>query len=155
MAMLAVWLLPTMFGTSSCLIREIGGAFRHEPEELESKASLDSKRLINEAFTAIDPTRLVDFHTHIVGLGTDGSGAFANPKTQEWFGTERLKFLLYTSAAGVRNIAAADQDYVARLVRLARGFKSGGKFRILAFDKFYHRDGSVDPSKTSQLLHAQ
>ena len=149
MVMLAASLILIGLGTSSCLIREIGGAFRHEPEELEPKASADAKRLIDEAFSAIDPTRLVDYHTHIVGLGTDGSGAFANPKTQEWFGMERLKFLVYTSAAGVRNIAAADQEYVARLVRLARGIKPGGKFRILAFDKFYRRDGSVDLSKTN------
>ena len=136
MVMLAASLILIGLATSSCLIREIGGALRQEPEELEPKASADAKRLIDEAFSAIDPTRLVDYHTHIVGLGTDGSGAFANPKTQEWFGMERLKFLVYTSAAGVRNIAAADQEYVARFVRLARGTRPGGKFRFWPLTNF-------------------
>lgn len=139
-----------LFGASSCLIREIGGAFKHEPEELVQQASSSAKKLIEQAFAGIDPARLVDFHTHVLGLGAAGTGAFANPRMQEGFGTERLKFLVYTSAAGVRNLAAADQEYVERLVRLARAIKpSGGKFRILGFDKFYNPDGTVDLRKTN------
>ena len=148
-AMITIGLALIVLGASSCLVREIGGAFKHEPEQLEPQASAGAKQLIDEAFMAIDPARLVDFHTHIVGLGTGGTGAFANPKTQEGFGIDRLKFLVYTSAAEIRNVEAADQEYVARLVRLARGIKPGGKYRILAFDKYYNRDGAVDLRKTN------
>lgn len=135
---------------SSCLVREIGGAFKHEPEELVPQASGGAKKLIEQAFADIDPTQLVDFHIHVLGLGTGDTGAFANPRMQEGINTERLKFLVYTSAAGVKNLAAADQEYVERLARLARAIKpAGGKYRILAFDRFHNPDGSVDLRKTN------
>jgi predicted TIM-barrel fold metal-dependent hydrolase len=62
---------------------------------------------------------------------------------------ERLKFLIYASAADIKNLDNADQEYAARLSRLARGHKRHGKFRILAFDKHYHLDGSVNLAKTN------
>lgn len=145
-----VLLVLVLLSSSSCLIREIGGAFKHEPEELPKQASVGAKKLIEQAFAAIDPARLVDYHTHVLGLGAGGTGAFANPKMQEGFSTERVKFLVYTSAAGVKNLGTADQDFIERLVRLARAIRpAGGKHRILAFDKFYNPDGSVDLRKTN------
>jgi predicted TIM-barrel fold metal-dependent hydrolase len=62
---------------------------------------------------------------------------------------ERWKFLIYASASGIKNLAQADQEYVARLVRLARGSPRRGKFHILAFDKHYKPDGTVDLGKTN------
>ena len=52
----------------------------------------------------------------------------------------------------VKNIDNADQEYAARLVRLARGQKRHGKYRILAFDKHYQPDGTVDLSKTNMYV---
>jgi predicted TIM-barrel fold metal-dependent hydrolase len=65
---------------------------------------------------------------------------------------ERLKFLIYASAADIKNIDNADQEYTARLIRLARGQKRHGKFRILAFDKHYRLDGSVNLAKTNMYV---
>ena len=138
-----------LLGSSACLIDRIGGAFSREPEELEKSASPGAKNLIGLAYEGIDPARLVDYHTHIVGLGTDDSGAFVSPRTKNWLSLERWKYLVYASASGIKNAEHADQEYVARLVRLARGIQRRGKYRILAFDKHYKPDGTVDPDKTN------
>lgn len=133
---------------SGCLIDQIGGAFKQQPEALEQKASITAKKLIDQAFESIDPARLVDFHTHMLAIGTSVSGAFVNPKMRSGINLERLKFLIYNSAADVKKIDNADQEYLNRLVRLARANKRQGKYRILAFDKHYKPDGTVDLSKT-------
>jgi predicted TIM-barrel fold metal-dependent hydrolase len=135
-----------------CLVDQIGGAFTQQPEELEQKASIPTKNLIDQAFEGIDSARLVDFHTHVLAIGTSVKDAFVNPKMRSGINLERLKFLIYNSAADVKNIDNADQEYVNRLVRLARGSKRHGKYRILAFDKHYNSDGTVDLSKTNMYV---
>ena len=137
---------------SGCLIDQIGGAFTQQPEQLEQKASDATKKLIDHAFDGIDPARLVDFHTHVIATGTSVKDAFINSKMRSGINLERFKFLIYASAAGVKNIDNADQEYLTRLVRLARATKRQGKYRILAFDKHYTPDGSVDLTKTNMYV---
>jgi hypothetical protein len=134
--------------TSGCLIDQIGGAFTKQPEQLEQKASDSTQKLIDQAFTDIDPARLVDYHTHVLAIGTSVKEAFVNSKMRSGINLERLKFLIYASAADVKNIDNADQEYLTRLVRLSRSSKRQGKYRILAFDKYYKLDGTVDLAKT-------
>ena len=149
-SLLAFWCVAVLFLASGCPVRQLGGAFSKEPEELQKSASSGARKLIDEAFNEIRPQASVDHHVHIVALGTGGNGAFVNPKMRSrlhWI--ERLKFAVYASAAGIKNLDNADQEYVARLVRLARSVPSPGKYRILAFDKYYNPDGSVDLEKTT------
>ena len=144
--LLALLLLP------GCLIEQIGGAFTKQPEELDQQASAGAQKLIEQAFEGVNPDRLVDFHTHIIALGTSVRDAFVNPQMRSGFSLERLKFLIYASASGVKNIDDADEEYAARLIRLARGQKRHGKYRILAFDKHYDLDGSVNLAKTNMYV---
>jgi len=137
---------------SGCLIDQFGGAFKHRPEELGKEASPAARELIEQAFEGIDPSRLVDHHTHILAIGTSAEGAFVNPRMLSGMSLERAKFRIYASAAGIRDEKNADEEYVARLVRLARAIKPGGKFRILAFDKHYNADGTVDLKKTNMYV---
>ncbi len=137
---------------SGCLIDQIGGAFTQQPERLEQQASDATKKLIDQAFDGIDPARLVDFHTHVVATGTSVKDAFVNSKMRSGINLERFKFLIYASAAGVKNIDNADQEYLTRLVRLARATKRQGRYRILGFDKHYKPDGSVDLTKTNMYV---
>src|SRR5262245_46323953 len=134
--------------TSGCLIDQIGGASSKSPEALEQNADETSKKLIEHAYEGIDPARLVDHHVHLLAIGTSVSDAYVNPKMRSGFNLDRLKFLIYASAAGIKNIDNADREYVERLVSMARSSKRHGKFRILAFDKHYNADGTVDLSKT-------
>jgi len=148
-------LIAGLFLLSGCVIDQIGGAFSKQPEELERNGSTTALKLIEQSFEGIDPTRLVDFHTHILAIGTSVRDAFVNPKMRSGVNLERLKFLIYVSAVGVKNIDDADREYVARLIRLARGVRRQGKYRILAFDKHYNQDGSVNLAKTSMYIPNQ
>jgi predicted TIM-barrel fold metal-dependent hydrolase len=136
---------------TGCLIDQIGGAFSRQPEELDQRASEPTRKLIERAFDGVVPARLVDYHTHVVAIGTSGSGGFVNPAMLSGFNVERLKYWIYSSASGAKDLRHADEQYIARLVRLAR-HNHHGKFHILAFDKHYNRDGTVNLGKTTMYV---
>jgi uncharacterized protein len=130
-----------------CLIHSIGGAFTRRPEELTSKLSARSSDLVKRAFDDIDPQRLIDHHVHLAGLGAGGT--FVNRKMRTWAHPfHRLKFKVYMSSAGVAGEDNADAQLVKRLASLVGHIHGHGKHRLLAFDKHYCRDGSVDLEKT-------
>jgi predicted TIM-barrel fold metal-dependent hydrolase len=132
-----------------CLIHAIGGAFTKQPEELSSKLSVKASDFIKRAFDDIDSSRLVDHHVHIAGLGVGGTNAFVNSKMLTWrHPFHRLKLKVYMSSAGVVDEEKADPQAIARLTSLVANIKDHGKHRLLAFDKHYRRDGSVDLEKT-------
>ncbi|HEV2836167.1 MAG TPA: amidohydrolase family protein, partial [Pyrinomonadaceae bacterium] len=132
-----------------CLIHYIGGAFNHNPNELAGNISKQASDLIKRAFDDVDPQRLVDHHVHIAGLGSNGSRAFVNAKMRTWMHPfHRLKFKVYMSSAGVADEHRADAQLFQRLTDLVVNIPNHGKHRLLAFDKHYRRDGSVDLEKT-------
>src|SRR5918996_3964577 len=96
-----VLFLAIVLGLSACLIDRVGGAFSKSPEELDQSASDETKKLIDPAYDGIDPARLVDYHTHILAVGTSVQDAFVNSKMRRGFNLERLKFQIYMSAAGI------------------------------------------------------
>jgi predicted TIM-barrel fold metal-dependent hydrolase len=132
-----------------CLLHTVGGAFKHQPEELKERLSAKASDLVRRSFDDVDPARLVDYHTHIAGTGAGGTGNFVNPKMLTWkHPAQRLKFEVYLSAAGVEDEEHADAEFAARLARLVRNIEGHGRHRLLAFDKNYRRDGTVNLSKT-------
>jgi len=132
-----------------CLVHFIGGAFKHQPEELRNRLSANAADLVKRAFGDIDPARLVDHHTHVAGIGTSPTGAFVNPKMRTWgHPFHHLKFKVYLSAAGVADVEHADTELIKRLVNLVRNISNHGKHRLLAFDKNYSPDGSPNLEKT-------
>src|SRR5437868_10289407 len=132
-----------------CLLKHIGGAFTHRPEELQDRLSVKAADLIKRAFADVDPARLVDYHTHIAGIGTGASANAVNPKMRTWkHPFHRLKFAVYLSGAGVEHLAHADAEFAARLVSLVAHIEGHGKYRLLAFDKNYNRDGTANLAKT-------
>ena len=132
-----------------CLIHSIGGAFTKQPEELNSNLSVKASDLVKRAFDDIDSARLIDHHVHIAGLGVGGTKTFVNPKMLTWrHPFHRLKLKVYMSSAGVADEDKADPQAVARLTSLVASIKDHGKHRLLAFDKHYRKDGTVDLEKT-------
>lgn len=132
-----------------CLIHSIGGAFTKQPEELSSKLSEKASDLVKRAFDDIDSSKLIDHHVHIAGLGVGGTNAFVNSKMLTWrHPFHRLKLKVYMSSAGVVDEDNADPQAVARLTSLVASIKDHGKHRLLAFDKHYRSDGSVNLEKT-------
>lgn len=132
-----------------CLLHRIGGAFTHQPQELRDKLSPRASDLVKRAFEDIDSMRLVDHHTHIAGIGTGDSQAFVNPKMHTWAHPfHRLKFKVYLSAAAVTDATQCDRQMTERLANLVIHIPAHGKHRLLAFDKNYHADGTVNLEKT-------
>jgi len=132
-----------------CLIHSIGGAFKRQPEELDRKLSDKASDLIKRAFEDIDPEKLIDHHVHIAGLGVGGTKTFVNSKMRTWkHPFHRLKFKVYMSSAGLDDESRADSQLIERLARLVGHIRGHGKHRLLAFDKNYQRDGSVNLEKT-------
>ena len=132
-----------------CLIHSIGGAFTKQPEDLTSKLSVKASDLVKRGFDDIDSSKLVDHHVHIAGLGVGETNTFVNPKMLTWrHPFHRLKLKVYMSSAGVADEEKADPQAVARLTRLVASIKNHGKHRLLAFDKHYRRNGSVNLDKT-------
>src|SRR2546423_13192878 len=132
-----------------CLLHYIGGAFTHRPEELKDRLSAKATDLVKRAFADVDPARLVDYHTHIAGIGANNSANAVNPKMRTWkHPFHRIKFAVYLSGAGVKDIERADAEFAGRLVSLIEHIEGHGKYRLLAFDKHYNRDGTVNLAKT-------
>jgi predicted TIM-barrel fold metal-dependent hydrolase len=130
-----------------CLIHSIGGAFTRRPEELAHKLSAKASDLAKRAFDDVDPQRLIDHHVHVAGLGAGGT--FVNRKMRTWAHPfHRLKFKVYMSSAGATDEDRADAQLVERLASLVSHIRNHGKHRLLAFDKHYRRDGSVNLEKT-------
>lgn len=132
-----------------CLIHFIAGAFKHRPEELRTGLSASAKDLVKRAFDDIDSARLIDYHTHVAGLGKGDTGISVNPALGSWkHPLGYLKFRVYLSAAAVTDIEQADAQMIDRLVRLVSNIEQHGKHRLLAFDKYYNRDGTPNLGKT-------
>lgn len=130
-----------------CLIDWFAGASVREPEDADTALSPEAKALVERAYADVDPSKLFDYHVHVVGIGEGGSGCFVHPKMRTWTRPmDRLKFLAYQSAARVRDEQHAESEYAARLLRLARGHR--GRFLALAFDAHHGPDGRVVPAKT-------
>lgn len=131
------------------LVRWVGGASEYKPQQLARSISPAAMQLIRQAWQGITPSRLMDYHTHVVGLGTNGSGCSVHPHMLSWWHpVSRLKFHVYASAAGVYDPLKADQQFVERLVQLVQHIPSHGRHLILAFDQHLGLDGQPILAKT-------
>ena len=129
------------------LLSKIAGDFTYEPGAMN--LSSGARKLIQQAFSGIGRGVGRDYHVHIAGIGTGGTGCYVNKKMRSWLTPhERLKFLIFANAAGVRNEDRTDEEYLDRLVRLAQDFPIPVKFQLLAFDQFYSEDGKPHPERS-------
>ena len=132
-----------------CLLHLIVGAFTHQPEELRTKLSARASDLVKRAYDDVDPDRLVDYHTHVAGLGKGGTNIFVNVKMRSWkHPLAMLRFKAYLSAAAISDLERADAQMIERLVSLITNIEHHGKHRLLAFDKNYNRYGTANLEKT-------
>jgi predicted TIM-barrel fold metal-dependent hydrolase len=132
-----------------CLLHYIGGASSRRPDELSEGLSTPAADLMKRAFDDVDPQRLVDYHTHVVGVGAGGTGNLVNPAMRSrQRPLKYLKFLVYLSASGIQDMENADREFALRLADQVRHIEDHGRYRLLAFDKNYNADGTVNPEKT-------
>jgi len=133
-----------------CLIHLLSGAFRNQPEDITEKLSDGARRLVDQSFEDVDPSKRRDYHVHMVGLGTNNSGMSINRKMLSWFyPLHRLRAAVYMSGARVTDRSQADAQYADRLVNLLRHIEGVGKGHILAFDHHYNSDGTINHEKTN------
>lgn len=106
--------------------------------------------LIHRAFEGLDEgAPVVDVHAHIVGLGRGGTGCSVHPRMLSLkYPAKRVAAKLYLSASGAEDWDRFDQQYVERLVALARGFGHPVRIHILAMDRNYRSDGTPDLERT-------
>jgi predicted TIM-barrel fold metal-dependent hydrolase len=133
-----------------CLLHLIGGASSCKPIDLKDGLSTRAADLTKRAFEEIDPSRLVDYHTHVVGVGAGGTGNLLNPSMRRpaRHPIKYLKFSVYRSGCGIKDMLNADREFVMRLADQVRHIEHHGKYRLLAFDKNYNPDGTVNLEKT-------
>ncbi|MSQ83349.1 MAG: amidohydrolase [Myxococcales bacterium] len=127
------------------LLDRFTGGWRFQPAQMRAGLSASARALLQQTYTGLDADRLVDYHVHVAGLGVGNTGCEVNPRSQSWLHfKDRFKFAAYLSAAGVTDTAQADQQFVERLLDLHRHLDLRGRYYILAFDKRYRPDGTVD-----------
>jgi len=108
-----------------------------------------AKELVRRAFADLDGQTLLDCHVHVLGLGANATGAYANPRLFTWrHPASRLKARALLRASGITDLAAADEQYVERLLALAAEFPLPLVLAILAFDYNYTKDGVIDWEKS-------
>ncbi len=128
------------------LIGRIAGAWSSSPTDALSPAA---QAMVESAFEGIDSERLVDFHTHVAGIGTGGSGCEVHPGMRSnWSPVRKLQFDVYLHASGVKDIEQADRQYVERLVELIRSVPKHGRHFLFAFDRHYDESGQPVPEQT-------
>lgn len=106
--------------------------------------SAAAEALIERAWKGLDPARVLDTHTHLVGLGCGGTGCSVSERMRGLsHPADRLKLSIYLEAAGVVDDQHADQQYLARLSSLAAGQRPHGRYLLMAFDQAYDEHGRV------------
>lgn len=124
----------------------LGGAFDHEPKDLEKEINAGARSLIEQAFEGIQGDALRDYHVHMLGMNTGENGTWVNEEWQSpWSGLiHYFQFEIYKSAAVVTDEQQADALYLARLKDLIQFMPERGKFGIMAFDFFHDEQGRPD-----------
>lgn len=133
----------------SCITGYVGGAWSKRPADLSDGLSPAARVVLNDALQGLDPTRLLDHHVHLAGVGAGGSGCEVNPELTSWLHPrKRARYEVYLSASGVTDIDKADIQFFERLDAQARFFPMPGHFLLLAFDRHYNADGTRNAAKT-------
>ena len=147
-ALTALALLTTLLLSAGWILEQVAGAFDATPEVVPAGLSPGARALVERAFADVPPTGLRDLHVHVIGLDSNGNGASINPKMTSWAHPyHRIQFAAYRSGALITDLDQADEQYVQRLVSLARGF-GGGRFQLLAVDYHHNPDGSRNLEKS-------
>ncbi len=137
------------FGSPSCITRCIGGAHDFAPGSRYTGLSAGAQELIRRAFADVDPSKLMDYHLHIVSTGTTCKECFINPNFySSMHPIKKMRFNVYASAAGITDFSRTDDQYVERLNQLIDNMESHGRFLVLGFDKHYTEKGELATENT-------
>jgi mannonate dehydratase len=116
-------------------------------------ATIAQHPLMQEIWAGLDPTQVWDCHTHLVGSGDSGGGAWFNPEMDSlWHPVLRLQKLFYMNAGCVHEAPGhMDASYIERLHNLIDGMRPGFKVMLLAFDLRHDETGK--PDQANSIFH--
>lgn len=107
----------------------------------------EANQLIQKAFDDLEEP-WVDYHVHLVGLGTQDT--FVNPKMKSfWHPLQYYLYHIYLRVGGISDEHKANAQYLQQLIGWIKGFPKPGKVNLLALDKFYRQNGKVDLDQTT------
>ncbi len=110
----------------------------------------ETAAFVKRCYEGLDTSRIVDVHTHVVGLGYDDSGCWVNPALRSvWHPVRNLQFDMYLAGAGIDDDETADRRYLERLLELHRHANPAGRITLFAFDYHVNEDGSVAREKST------
>jgi predicted TIM-barrel fold metal-dependent hydrolase len=148
----ALALVVAVFATRAWWVPRVGGAFTHPPHEWKTALSPAARALVEAAYADL-PSAPVDHHVHLAGLGGGGTGTWVNPAMSSWaHPILHVKFDVYLSACGVDDLAHADEQMLARLVALGTEAPKPGRLCLLAFDRHYEADGTLDLERSPMYV---
>ncbi len=130
-----------------------GFRFGHQrlarPSQPSGALSANAQALIAKAWQGLDPSKVLDAHVHVVGLGRGETGCRVGERlTSPTNPGEYFKYTLFMSAAGVTDERRADQQYIGRLAELVRTQTPHGRLLLFAFDQAYGEDGLPRPDES-------
>lgn len=113
----------------------------------DAPLSAEAQAMVAKAWEGVDPARMVDCHVHLVGLGTEGTGCYVNPRTNQplLHPLTFAKFSIYRQAAGVEDDEHSDRQFRERLLSLIKTPPMRGRALVLAFDYLHDEQGKPRP----------
>ncbi|MBK7641686.1 MAG: amidohydrolase family protein [Planctomycetes bacterium] len=148
--LLGLGVLACLVCVGACIaLHSLEAASKRAPQDFAPQASPAARELAAHAFEGLDPARILDYHVHLAGLGSDDSGCGVDSRVFSWLHPrKRVQFLFYLDAAGVKDRAHADREMVRRLVELARNSPVPLRCALLAFDQAHTEAGEPDVERS-------
>jgi len=125
----------------------LGGDHAPPPKSTLEALGPEAAALVRAAMKDIPESGWLDYHTHVVGVGFGGTGAWVNPSMLSPLEPRRYaRFHVFRTGAGVQNVDRADVEYMDRLVALIRSSPRSARHVLLPFDAHHDADGKKDLS---------
>jgi mannonate dehydratase len=106
---------------------------------------LANHEVVKSAWHGIDAMKVWDSHSHLVGMGDGGSGAWVNPQMESILHTRQYIQRIFYLNAGCTHEAKnrVDQSYIERTHNLLDGMRPGAKLLLFAFDYHHNETGEI------------
>lgn len=129
----------------------IAGNYLRNPAEAD--LSEGAQDLISSSFEDIEEGKFIDYHMHVLGLGTNNSGIWLSDDLFSFLHpADSLKTKAYINAAGIENKERADLEYLEQMITFVNLFPKKGKFCLLALDRCYDKKGNLDENNSKMYI---
>ena len=111
---------------------------------------LASHEIVARAFEGIDPSKVIDAHVHLLGVGGGPNGAWISDEMRRPLNLlQYAQYRFFLNASCVPSGADATRAYLDRLLACHRATLPGSRLMLLAFDQIHDTDGRARPETTA------